>query len=68
MATPNLGQKVQVRKIMWANGPELSPTKRWAGGYTLEGIIDGLAVVKAESGLYAGCLINYDLNDVRVEA
>jgi hypothetical protein len=65
MATLKLGQRVQVNKIMWSNGPLEDPTKIWMGGYTLEGIIDGLAVVKALSGLFAGCLINYDVSDVR---
>jgi len=64
MATPKLGQQVKVHKIMWSNGPGLDPTKVWMSGYTLEGIIDGVAVVKAETGLYAGCLVNYDLDDV----
>ena len=68
MATPKLGSKVQVNKILWANGPGLDPTKRWMSGYTLEGIIDGLAVVKVKEGLFANCLVNYDLADVRAEA
>lgn len=65
MATLKLGDKVQVNMIICANGPGLKPTKRWVGGYTLEGIVDGVAVVKSESGLYAGCLVNYALEDVR---
>lgn len=60
-----LGQRVQINKIIWSNGPGLEPTKCWSGGYTLEGIVDGLAVVKAETGLFAGCLVNYDISDVR---
>ena len=68
MATPKLGSKVQVNKILWANGPGMKPTKHWVSGYTLEGIVDGLAVVKAETGLFAGCLVNYDMGDVRVAA
>lgn len=66
MTTLKLGQQVQVNKIMWSNGPEKDPTKVWSSGYTLEGIVDGLAVVKAERGLFSGCLVNYDLGDVRV--
>lgn len=65
MATPKLGQQVQVNKIMWSNGHGLGPTKAWMSGYTLEGIIDGLAVVKSSTGLFAGCLVNYDMSDVR---
>ena len=63
-----LGDKVQVHKIVMAQGAGLDPMTRWEGGYTLEGVIDGVAVVKVGSGLYAGCLVNYALSDVRVEA
>ena len=65
MATLKLGQRVQVNHVLCSNGPMEDPTKIWSSGYTLEGIIDGLAVVKAETGLFAGCLINYDVSDVR---
>ena len=65
METLKLGGKVQVNVIICANGPGLAPTKRWVGGYTLEGIVNDVAVVKRESGLFAGCLVNYALEDVR---
>jgi hypothetical protein len=62
-----LGQRVQVNKIMWSNGPLTDPTKVWVGGHTLEGIVDNLFVLKIETGLFAGCLVNYDASDVRAE-
>lgn len=64
--TLKLGMKVQVHEIILSNGVEEPPTYRWNSAYTLEGIIDGVAVVKhLGKGLYEGCLVNYALSDVR---
>ena len=65
MTTLKSGQRVEVRKIIWANGPGLDPTKAWVKGYTFEKAAKGVAVVKTVGGVFDGCLINYALEDVR---
>lgn len=60
-----LGEEVQVRQVVMSNYVGEEPTYHWCAGYTLEGIIDGVAVVKVRSGFSAGCLVNYNLSDVR---
>jgi hypothetical protein len=61
-----LGARVEVHVVLAATG-DFNPPKEWVKGYTLQGIIDGVGVVRHEGGWNAGCLVNYDMEDIRLE-
>ena len=61
-----LGQPVEVNVILFSNEWPKPPTKVWSAGYVLESFRGDLAVVRqVKEGLFQGCLINYNLTDVR---
>lgn len=61
-----LGAKVEVHVVLAATG-EANPPKEWVKGYTLQGIIDRVGVVRHEGGVFDGCLMNYNMEDIRLE-
>jgi hypothetical protein len=61
-----LGERVEVHVVLMATG-YANPPKDWVNGYILQGIIDGVGIVRHEGGVFDGCLVNYDMGDIRLE-
>jgi hypothetical protein len=59
------GDSVEVNQVWASNGYLKAPERAWFEGYVLEAIVGKIAKVKHTTGLYAGCVINQPLENVR---
>jgi hypothetical protein len=63
----NVGDAVEVNRVVMAQGYGKAPFRAWSRGYQVESIEGRTALLKVTSpGFKLGCVVRYDLRDVRL--